>query len=343
MESQSKSNIMIYLLIFIAIGLLLIVSLIFLVIALLSKFTRVATGTEQFVVQGQKLVEVLDDNLSSSIWGLFGVRRIGFSFLGYDVKEFHVNPTKKNTDPNVKDDDPSTWTVPHPPRTVSHLRKRMERFIVAQNVELGGVEPVQVTAGFAIIFGSLPSVVTQNNNPEGGARFVFMFSADFDNPVSVLLTYIRTKISSKLTYQDLVQAPEDFFDSLLGDKNLEEDLKKFGLELLQIKMERLITDKSIEEASRKKLIAELELEAKKVEAEQTLVLGEAEAKVVALKAAAEIESRIKAFGRGLSAKEKADILVSLMQAEAIKEGKVTHLTLSGDKGVPTINLNNQNP
>ncbi len=303
------------------------------VIALLSKFTEVASGTYQFAIHGEKYVKTLTDKLFKSIWGEFGKIRVGFGFLNYDVKSFSVNVDKKNVDKaTVKDDDPNTWVVKREPRMVNHLRKKMERFLVVANAELGGTQPLQVNAGFAIIFEA---------DEQRGYEFVFNYNADFDNPVSVVTAAVRAKIATIDRYQTLVTKPQSFFDEILNDKTLVASLIEYGLKLTQIKLEKLTTDRSVEEAARKKLIAELEFDAATIDATKIEALGNAEANVIMAKAKAEIDGKMKGLGRTLTSKEKAEILVGLMTADALKNTKVTNLTLANG-ALGTIDMGQKN-
>lgn len=256
-------------------------------------FTMVSTGTKKYKVHGEEYVAVMKaDAKRFWLWKFFGLHFVGFSFMNMGVKGFWVEATKAN--PNLKPKkegepvDPTEWVINNHLETggkkwVDFLLDFITRTVITDGAEIGGKQPLGVTAAFTIVFETI-----------NGAVFIFRYKAEFTNPVGLILGKINAKIATFKKYDSLVQAGSNYMDFLLTDTDLQAGLAKYGLRLTEIKMVNLATDQAIEMAARKKLIAELEAAGIKVTADAEAYVittkGDAEAGVISSKETAKVQT-----------------------------------------------------
>lgn len=261
---------------------LIIVTIVISFFAIFGVFTTVQTGTMKFAIKGEEWTKTIYANTNRFfLWKLFGLHLVGFWILNDGIKKFTVNTDKAN--PKMTTGDSKTWVLEGPPKVVDNLLEKIPRILVIPSMELGD-ETLPVDLAFALVFEVIKE--TDIDGKDGGVRFVFDYKAEFTLLLDLVKGSLSPKIANFKKYQDLVQAEEKAFDELTEENsNLNDSLYKFGLRLIKIRKIDQATDKSVEEASRKKTIAELNSKATRIDAD---------AKAYAIKAenTAEIEGLV---------------------------------------------------
>lgn len=290
------------------------------VLLLIINFTTVESGNYKFIVKGETFNRTIDPKNDVNFFGWFW---IGISFL-YKVHIFPINKYKVN--PDRKPDEAKSWVVHEDGFMVDTLRKVVTLPILMEDVELEDRTKVNI----------LLNVILEYKEP-----FIFVFELK-GNPRPII-SIIASKVTNKInTVKDLTtfigldtSESADFFKDFLDENPLNEDnLSDFNILLFSktgaiangMNISEFNADRAIIEAANKKAIADLNAEAKKIDAE-------ADANYKSKQTVAEIDSLIERLEKtGANPAEVLKALTDLKRSQSIEKTGANTLVLGGSTG-----------
>lgn len=263
------------------IAIIIFLTILFSFLAFSIQFTEVKTGTMKYITKGGQYVRTLKESIDSSsnldtLCRVFGYRFVGWKFLNYGLKIFPINTDKEKT--GADGSDPKDWLIRGETKESDEIREHITRFLVVHGAELGGTSPMQVDLGISMVFEVI-------DEPGNRGRFVFYYNANWTNPLGLVHAAVNVEIEKFEKYKELLENQKNFLDELTSVSSqkcqkLQKDLEMYGLRLISIKVPYIATDKTIEEAARKKDVAQLELDAKKIDYEAITAKAEKDAEAI---------------------------------------------------------------
>lgn len=290
------------------------------VLVLFINFTTVESGNYKFVVTGETYNSTIDPETNVNFFGWFW---IGISFL-YKIHTFPINKYKVN--PDRKPEEAKSWVIHEDGFMVDTLRKVVTLPILMEDVELKDRTKINL----------LLNVILEYRNP-----FIFVFELK-GNPrpiISIIASKITNKVNKEANLTDFIaldtSESASFFKDLLDENLANEDklsdfntllFKKTGAVANSINISEFNADRAIIEAANKKAIADLNAEAKSIDAT-------ADANYKSKQTVAEIDSLIERLEKtGASPAEVLKALTDLKRSQSIEKTGANTLVLGGSTG-----------